>query len=76
MLRVTISTVTFAFVALLLTACGDSQSEVEPSNLGGGAGVAKVAITALQYLHDIEDVRGEFRRNVGSTGIVLLVSPT
>ncbi len=71
-----IATVTFASAALLSTACGDSESIVGPSNSGGGGEVAKMVATPLQDLHDIEDLRAEFRGDVGSTRIVLLLSPT
>ena len=71
-----LATVTFAFVALLLTACGNSESGVASSGSEGGTDVTHNATPDLQNLHSIEDLRAKFRMDDGSSRIVLLVSPT
>ena len=69
-----LATVAFAFVGL--ADCGDSESVVATASSEGGVEVAQEVTTALVDLHDIEDLRREFLGDLGSTRIVLLVSPT
>ncbi len=67
-----LATVAFALVGLFVAACGDSESVVATASSEG----AQEVTTALVDLHDIENLRGEFLGDFGSTRIVLLVSPT
>ncbi len=71
-----LATVAFALVGLFVAACGDSESVVATATSEGGVEGAQEVTTALLDLHDIEDLRGEFLEDFGSTRIVLLVSPT